>query len=388
MSAAGALHLYVHWPFCRTKCAYCDFNSETAGDVDAGRWQRALLRALAASAEAADETAEQTARRTLATIFFGGGTPSLMPPAMVGAIIDAAARRWRLAEDIEITIEANPTSADAGRFEAFRSAGVNRISIGVQSFEDAALRFLGRTHTAAEAVAAIAAAQTVFARVSFDLICGWPGQDSARWRRALDTAVSRAGEHLSVYELSIEPGTALARRRVAAVDEAHARALYEITQSVLGAAGLAAYEVSNHARPGAECRHNLGVWRGDDYLGIGPGAHGRLRTGSRTLATRQIRSPARWLRAVEGGGAGRARGEALSGRARAVELVLLGLRLAGGVRGARVRALTGVALTDVIAPGAVALLTGSGDLIEDGDALIATAQGRLRLDAVLAKLLA
>ena len=386
MSAAGALHLYVHWPFCRTKCAYCDFNSEAAGDVDAARWQRALLRALAA--DAADEIAEQTARRTLATIFFGGGTPSLMPPAMVGAIIDAAARRWRLAEDIEITIEANPASADAGRFEGFRTAGVNRISIGVQSFEDAALRFLGRTHTAAEAVAAIAAAQAVFARVSFDLICGWPGQDTARWRRALDTAVSHAGEHLSVYELSIEPGTALARRRVVAVDEAHARALYETTQSVLAAAGFAAYEVSNHARPGAECRHNLGVWRGDDYLGIGPGAHGRLRMATCTLATRQIRSPARWLRAVEGGGAGRARGEALSGRARAVELVLLGLRLAGGVRGARVRALTGVALTDVIAPGAVALLIDSGDLIEDGDALIATAQGRLRLDAVLAKLLA
>lgn len=385
MSAAGALHLYVHWPFCRTKCAYCDFNSEAAGEVDAGRWQRALLRALAA---AADEIAAQTANRTLASIFFGGGTPSLMPPAMVGAIIDAAAGYWRFANTIEITLEANPTSAEAGHFVGYREAGVNRISIGAQSFEDAALRFLGRTHTAAEAVAAIAAAQAVFARVSFDLICGWPGQDTARWRRALDTAVSHAGEHLSVYELSIEPGTALARRRVAAVDEAHARALYETTQSVLGAAGFAAYEVSNHARPGAECRHNLGVWRGDDYLGIGPGAHGRLRTGSRTLATRQIRSPARWLRAVEGGGAGRARGEALSGRARAVELVLLGLRLAGGVRGARVRALTGVALTDVIAPGAVALLIDSGDLIEDGDALIATAQGRLRLDAVLAKLLA
>lgn len=386
MSAAGALHLYVHWPFCRTKCAYCDFNSEAAGDVDAGRWQRALLRALAAAA--ADEIAAQTANRTLASIFFGGGTPSLMPPAMVGAIIDAAAGYWRFADTIEITLEANPTSAEAGHFVGYREAGVNRISIGAQSFEDAALRFLGRTHTAAEAVAAIAAAQAVFARVSFDLICGWPGQDVARWRRALDTAVSHAGEHLSVYELSIEPGTALARRRVAPVDEVHGRALYETTQSVLAAAGFAAYEVSNHARPGAECRHNLGVWRGDDYLGIGPGAHGRLRTGSRTLATRQIRSPARWLRAVEGGGAGRARGEALSGSARAVELVLLGLRLAGGVRGERIRALTGVALTDVIAPGAVALLTGSGDLIEDGDALIATAQGRLRLDAVLAKLLA
>jgi oxygen-independent coproporphyrinogen-3 oxidase len=382
MTAAPALHLYVHWPFCRTKCAYCDFNSVASPDVDATRWQRALLRALA-------DAAGSTGGRTVASIFFGGGTPSLMPPAVLGAIIDAAAGHWRLDATIEITLEANPTSAEAGRFSSFRAAGVNRISVGVQALDDAALRLLGRTHTVAEATAALDRARATFARVSFDLICGRPGQDVGSWRRELGRALEHAGEHVSVYELTIERGTALFRGGVAAAGEDLGRALYETTAEILGAAGFSAYEVSNHARPGAGCRHNLGVWRGDDYLGIGPGAHGRLRRADgRVLALRQIRSPASWLASVERGRGGAARPDVLGPQQRALELVLLGLRLAEGVRADRLRALTGLDLAEVLDREALSLLIEAGDLREDGETLRATARGRLRLDAVLGRLLA
>lgn len=381
MSAACGLHLYIHWPFCRAKCAYCDFNSEAASWVDTARWQRALLRALEAAAAA-------TPGRSLASIFFGGGTPSLLPPATVAALIDAARGHWRFDDDIEISLEANPTSAEADRFAALRTAGVNRLSLGVQAFDDHDLRFLGRQHTAAEAIAAIERAHRTFARVSFDLICGRPGQDVAGWRRELAVALEHAGEHLSVYELTIEPGTPLFRVGTTAIDEEGGRALYETTADVLGAAGFTAYEVSNHARRGAVCRHNQGVWRGDDYLGIGPGAHGRLGDGGRTLALAQIRAPARWLAAVEAGFDGAEVGVALSAAERAVELVLAGLRLDEGVDERRLRARTGLGLAEVVDAAAVPLLIETGDLLAAGDTLRATTQGRLRLDAVLARLLA
>ena len=264
--------LYVHWPFCLSKCPYCDFNSHVRDGVDHGRWRAALLAEL-------DHYGAATAGRRLTSIFFGGGTPSLMDPGTVGAVIARAGLHWRPAGDIEITLEANPTSVEAERLADFRDAGVNRVSLGVQSLDDDALRFLGRGHSAAEALRAVDLAAGLFARTSFDLIYARPGQDVAAWQRELDRALAHAGDHLSVYQLTIEPGTAFhqAHRRgdLAVPSGDAAAALYEATQVALDAAGLPAYEISNHAAPGAACRHNLTYWRYGDYAGIGPGAHGR-----------------------------------------------------------------------------------------------------------------
>ena len=377
MTPAADLALYVHWPFCRSKCPYCDFNSHVRETVDDARWRAALLREL-------EHFAGETGGRTVASIFFGGGTPSLMAPATAAAVIDRAAALWGLADDVEVTLEANPTSVEAARFAAFRTAGVNRVSLGVQAFDDAALAALGRGHDASQARAALALAARHFPRFSFDLIYARPGQTVAAWRAELETALAHAGDHLSVYQLTIEPGTAFyarhARGDLALPGEATQAALYETAQAVLEAAGLPAYEVSNHARPGAECRHNLIYWRGGDYVGVGPGAHGRLSLADGRWATRTHRAPEAWLERVERHGHGEHPRERIDARTTAVEALLMGLRLAEGVNRAPV--------AGVLDERAERRLQADGLLAQASDRLRVTPAGRQRLDAVLAALLA
>ncbi len=380
----GPLALYIHWPFCRSKCPYCDFNSHVRDGVDAARWTRALLADL-------DHHADLLPGRAIGSVFFGGGTPSLMPPETVAALLDRVRARWAVSPEVEITLEANPNSAEAGRFRAFAAAGVNRLSLGVQALDPAALRFLGRAHDRAEAIAAIEQAREVFPRFSFDLIYARPGQTLAAWRSELDEALGLAGEHLSLYQLTIEPGTAfatLARRGdLAAPDEDTAAALFELTQDRLAARGLPAYEISNHARPGAECRHNLAYWRYQDYAGIGPGAHGRLTLAGGRWATRQRRTPEAWLAAVEATGAGlEETGEIDRGTA-LEEMLMMGLRLVEGVGRAGLERIAGQTIEARFAASLPHLIEG-GFLVLDRDRLAATPAGRERLNAVLAALLA
>jgi oxygen-independent coproporphyrinogen-3 oxidase len=368
--------LYIHWPFCRSKCPYCDFNSHVREAIDEAAWRDALLAEL-------DHFAAQTPGRALASIFFGGGTPSLMAPATVGALLDRAAARWRLAGDVEITLEANPTSVEAGKFAGFRAAGVNRVSLGVQALDDAALAALGRRHDAAEAVRAVELAARNFPRWSFDLIYARPGQTAAQWEGELDRALGLVGDHLSLYQLTIEPGTAFAtahaRGELVLPDEDDAAALYELTQAKLEAAGMPAYEVSNHARPGGACRHNLVYWRHRDYVGIGPGAHGRLTRDGTTVATRQLRAPETWLDAVSRAGHGTQERVALSPRQSAEEALMMGLRLDEGVP----RHVAGAVVDERRARD----LVEGGFLHDDPERLRVTPSGRQRLNAVLGALL-
>lgn len=378
---AGDLAVYIHWPFCRSKCPYCDFNSHVREGIDEDRWlcaYRAQLQRLAT----------ETAGRTIRSIFFGGGTPSLMQPATAAAMLDEVAGLWRVATDAEVTLEANPSTAEAGRFRDFASAGINRLSIGVQALDDAALRSLGRGHSAAEATAAVALAGRIFPRFSFDLIWGRPGQRPADWREELRRATAMAGGHISVYQLTIEPGTAFRRDGVAAADEDDALSMWLLTQEVLAAAGLPAYEISNHAHEGHECRHNVAVWQGGCYLGIGPGAHGRIGAAGGVIATRAGRSPEKWLAAIEAGGDGLAERQQVSLAERREELLLMGLRLTRGVERARFRALAGLEPEAGVDPAALSVLTDVGFLVSDAAGLRATPEGRLRLNAVLARLLA
>ena len=373
--------IYVHWPFCTSKCPYCDFNSHVAEAVDDRRWRAALLGELG-------HFASETQGRQVSSVFFGGGTPSLMDPATVAALIQAVDDHWPVAGDVEITLEANPSTAEAGRFRAFRDAGVNRLSLGVQSLDDQALAFLGRTHGAREAMRALAMAADTFRRISFDLIYARPGQTVAAWRAELERAVELAGGHISVYQLTIEAGTAFHKSRIEEASEGTAAALFEATEERLGKAGLAAYEVSNHARPGEACRHNLNCWRGGDYLGVGPGAHGRLSANGRTDAIRQIPRPDRWLSAVETRGHGTANRTALEVHERREELLMTGLRLTEGVRRDTFRRLAGANLDDVLDGARTASLVEGGFLVADQAGLRTTAAGRLRLNAVIAALLA
>jgi putative oxygen-independent coproporphyrinogen III oxidase len=368
--------LYVHWPFCRSKCPYCDFNSHVAEGIDQARWRRALLAEL-------DWWAERVDRRPLTSIFFGGGTPSLMDPETVGAVIERARSRLGFAGDPEITLEANPTSVEAGRFAAYRAAGVNRVSLGVQALNETDLKFLGRQHGPEEALAAVATAARHFPRFSFDLIYARPGQSVAAWREELVRALDHVGSHLSVYQLTIEPGTQFQtkfqRGEIAIPDDDLAGALYETTQEILEGAGLPAYEISNHARPGEESRHNLTYWRMDPYLGIGPGAHGRIRRDGIWRATRQARAPETWIGAVEADGHGTVEETGLSAEERRREILMMGLRLAEGIPRERL---------DVLPPAdRLAALVGEGYLVEDGHVLRATAAGRQRLNGLLAYLL-
>jgi putative oxygen-independent coproporphyrinogen III oxidase len=378
------LALYVHWPFCKSKCPYCDFNSHVRGAVDDVRWRAALLAEL-------DHYAALTPERRLASIFFGGGTPSLMQAETVAAVLERAARHWQAPPDLEVTLEANPTSVEAARLAEFRDAGINRVSLGVQALDDAALRFLGRGHDAGEARAAIAAAAQAVPRYSFDLIYARPGQSVASWERELDAALALAGDHLSLYQLTIEHGTAFAgayaRGDFALPDDDLAGALFETTQARLEAAGLAAYEISNHARPGAACRHNLVYWRYGDYVGIGPGAHGRLTLDGGKFALRQRRLPEAWLAAVEAQGHATEERVALARAERIEEMVMMGLRLAEGIARPRFRREAGGDFEAVLPQAALAELCEAGFLVLDGAGLRATAAGRQRLNAVLARLL-
>lgn len=350
--------------------------------VDEARWRAAYLREIAAFGE-------ETRGRAVASVFFGGGTPSLMDPATAGAILDAIAGIWTLTSDVEVTLEANPTSAEAQRFAGFRAAGVNRLSIGVQALDDDSLRVLGREHSAAEAREAIALANRTFPRHSFDLIYARPGQDAAAWRDELRAALTLAGDHLAVYQLTVEPGTAFHRQGVAAAGEGLATEMFEDTQVLLADAGLPAYEISNHARPGGACRHNLAVWRGADYLGIGPGAHGRLSREGVTEATRQIKAPEKWLAAVEARGWGLAERVRLAAAERIEELLMIGLRLGEGIDRQRFLTLTGgIDVAAVCDPAALAQLQAAGFVTLDRWRLAATGAGRQRLNAVLSALLA
>jgi len=380
-----SLALYIHWPFCRSKCPYCDFNSHVRASIDELRWRAALLRELAYGAAV-------TRGRELGSIFIGGGTPSLMAPATVAALLDAAAAHWSFAPDIEITLEANPNSAEAGRFREIAAAGVNRLSLGVQALDDASLRFLGRGHDRAEALAAIELARESFARFSFDLIYARPNQTVAAWRSELSEALGRAGDHLSVYQLTIEQGTAFAaaceRGDLVLCDDETQGALYEATQEVLGAAGLPAYEISNHARAGHEGRHNLAYWRYHDYLGIGPGAHGRLTLDGRKYAIANHRAPETWLGAVRRDEHGRAAGTVLTAAERRNEMAMMGLRLTVGLSRPDFRAETGEEIESAFPRDRLDALVGGGFLELDGAGLRATAAGRQRLNAVLGRLLA
>jgi putative oxygen-independent coproporphyrinogen III oxidase len=338
-SDAPQFGVYIHWPFCLSKCPYCDFNSHVRrAAIDEARFVRAFKAEIAT-------TAARTPGRTVSTIFFGGGTPSLMQPATVGAILDAIAGHWQVAENVEITLEANPTSVEAERFRGYRAAGVNRVSLGVQALDDRVLKELGRLHTADEAIAAVGIARSVFARCSFDLIYARPQQTAAEWGRELKEALRQAGEHLSLYQLTIEPETPFAALHAAGKlhvpDDDTARALYDTTQEICAAHGLPAYEISNHARPGAECRHNLVYWRMHDYAGIGPGAHGRLDIDGDRHATATEKRPESWLTRVEQDGHGLVTDEVLTREETADEFLLMGLRLAEGIDPQRFAAVAG-----------------------------------------------
>jgi putative oxygen-independent coproporphyrinogen III oxidase len=381
---AAPFAIYLHWPFCKSKCPYCDFNSHVRSGIDEASWRRALLAEL-------DHYAAETNGRVVTSIFFGGGTPSLMAPETVAALLERIAQRWTLEPDVEITLEANPTSVEAGRFRAIREAGVNRVSLGVQSLDQAALGFLGRGHSVAEAIAAIELARQSFPRYSFDLIYARPGQDVAAWRRELDQALALAGDHLSLYQLTIEAGTAFAtahaRGDFELPEDDAAGALYELTQERLAAAGLPAYEISNHASPGGESRHNLVYWRYGDYLGIGPGAHGRLTAGGTKFATRQLRAPETWLAAVETRGEGTQERLPVSASERLEEMLMMGLRLAEPIPRARFRREGGGEPESLLDADRLARLVDGGFLVLDESGLRATPAGRQRLNAVLAALL-
>jgi putative oxygen-independent coproporphyrinogen III oxidase len=383
MIAPAALAVYIHWPFCRSKCPYCDFNSHVRNGIDTARWTRALLADL-------DHMAELVPERTVGSVFFGGGTPSLMPPETVLALLDRVGARWTMTPGVEVTLEANPNSAEAARFRAFAAAGVNRLSLGVQALDPAALKMLGRVHDRAEAIAAIEHARDSFARFSFDLIYARPGQSISAWRSELNEALTLAGEHLSLYQLTIEPGTAFAtlerRGDLLPPEEETAAALFETTQNRLAAHGLPAYEISNHARPGAECRHNLTYWRYQDYVGIGPGAHGRLTREGGKFATRQHRTPERWLAAVERAGTGIEETAAIDRDTALEEMLMMGLRLTEGVDRVRLERAAGQD-AEWLFGASLALLLEGGFLTLDEKRLAATAAGRQRLNAVLAALL-
>jgi len=377
------LALYIHWPFCLSKCPYCDFNSHVREVLPQARFRAALLREL-------EWEAERLGRRPLRSIFFGGGTPSLMEPETVGALIARARALFLPADDIEITLEANPTSIEAGRFGGYRDAGVNRVSIGVQSLDEADLARLGRQHSAAQAVAALEIGRRLFPRLSFDLIYARPGQTLAAWRVELARALDLAADHLSLYQLTMEPGTAFEalhrRGEIVLPDEETAAALYEATAEEAGRFGLLPYEVSNYAKPGSESRHNLAYWRYGDYAGIGPGAHGRVSLGDRLLATRRHRAPEIWAERVEAKGHGSGEDVAVTPQERAREMLLMGLRLSEGISAARFAARTGMTLEKATEPDILAQAIEAGYLVHERDSLRPTREGRLRLDALLGAL--
>jgi len=381
-SAPEPFGVYVHWPFCLAKCPYCDFNSHVRhGGIDEARFVGAYVSELRHFAALAPG-------RTVTSIFFGGGTPSLMDAGTVAAILDAIAAQWTVDANAEVTLEANPTSVEATRFAGYRAAGVNHVSLGVQSLDDESLKALGRMHTSDEALAALAVAKRNFDRVSFDLIYARMGQTVPAWRDELTRALQHAHGHLSLYQLTIEPGTPFAARHAAGSltipKPREGQAFYAVTQELCEAEGLPAYEVSNHARPGAESRHNLLYWRGHDYAGIGAGAHSRITEGGAKHALSTLKSPEAWLAAVEACGHGIAEDEGLSGAEAADEYLLMGLRLAEGIDLKRLEAIAGRALKER----RLQALAAEGLVARNGDRLTATGSGRLVLDRLILELAA
>lgn len=375
--------VYVHWPFCASKCPYCDFNSHVRREPpDEARFAAAFAREIAHAAALAPG-------RRVTSVFLGGGTPSLMRPQTVGAILDAIGGAWSVAPDAEITLEANPTSVEAERFAGYRAAGVNRVSLGVQAMNDADLKALGRMHSAQEAMAAVEIAARHFERYSFDLIYARPGHTPQAWAAELEQAIARAVEHLSLYQLTIEPGTwfeTLHRAGKLVIPDADtARALWDVTQETCDKAGMPAYEISNHARPGAQSRHNLVYWRYGEYAGIGPGAHGRIVTNEGRVALSTERHPETWLGLVERDGNGIVEREVLGAEAQGDEFLLMGLRLTEGIDPARFTALSG----RVLDPRRISALVADGLIRQHPDGRLAvTAEGFPVLDAVVADLAA
>ena len=404
------LAVYIHWPFCKSKCPYCDFNSHVRDRVEQERWRAALLREL-------EYMAAQVGEHRVTSIFFGGGTPSLMPPETVAALIDKVHALWPVAADMEITLEANPTSVEASTFKDFKNAGVNRVSLGVQSLDAQALRFLGREHNPVEALAAVDLARNTFDRYSFDLIYARPHQTLAAWEAELAQAMQYVGSHISLYQLTIEENTAFhhayAKRGFVLPDEAESEALYRLTESMLAAQGLVAYEVSNYAKPGQESRHNLSYWKGDDYIGVGPGAHGRLtaqsavsrmtddgcrmteknitssviRHPSSRIATQTLKSPERWLENVEKNGHAVEVWEAIDKQREVEERVMMGLRLREGISYSAFQQQTGIDLREFIHQQRRELYIAKGLLVDDPDRLQTTLNGRLVLGTLTGELL-
>lgn len=375
--------VYVHWPFCASKCPYCDFNSHVRHQpVDQERYLAAFRREIA-------HNAARTPGRTVTSIFFGGGTPSLMKPETVGAILDAIGGAWSVDSGAEITLEANPTSVEAERFRGYRTAGINRVSLGVQALNDPDLRRLGRMHSVDEALAAVKIAASIFDRYSFDLIYSRPDQTPQAWREELERAISHAVEHLSLYQLTIEPGTWFEKLhragKLTVPDDEASRVLFDLTQEICEARGLPAYEVSNHARPGAESRHNLVYWRYGEYAGIGPGAHGRLVTGNARLATATEKHPETWLERVERDGHGVIDEEVLTSEAEGDEFLLMGLRLKEGIDPRRYTLFTGRTLNEK----RIGTLEEHGLITRRADSrLTVTRQGFPVLNSVIAELAA
>jgi oxygen-independent coproporphyrinogen-3 oxidase len=376
--------IYVHWPFCASKCPYCDFNSHVRERIDEEAWRAAYLKEIR-------HYAELTPGRMVDSIFFGGGTPSLMSPHTAEAIIDEVTRRWHVKNDMEITLEANPTSVEAEKFRGFRTAGINRVSMGIQALNDADLKFLGRQHNAAEGVAAIKIAAATFDRFSFDLIYARPQQTVEAWTKELNEALDYAVGHLSLYQLTIEEGTPFftrhARGEFTVPDQDEGAALYEATQDVLAWRGLPSYEISNHAREGEESRHNLVYWRYGDYVGVGPGAHGRLTLDDVKYATRAHRAPEIWLERVNRDGHGAHAHETVARTERLTEALMMGLRLREGIPLGRLDAELGGDWRTVIDPAKVLAMTGEGMLTLTESAIAATPAGRQRLNALVSYLL-
>ncbi len=371
--------IYIHWPFCARKCPYCDFNSHVRDEVDFARWEAALVRDM-------EVEAEKAGGERLTSIFFGGGTPSLMPPALVETLLQKARDFWGFDSTIEITLEANPSSVEAENFAILAAAGVNRVSLGQQSLDDATLQFLGRLHGVEEGLNALETAQRAFERVSFDLIYALPGQTPEQWQKMLERALTFGTEHLSLYQLTIEPGTrfeSMVRRgEFTPLEDDAAADLYQLTQELTSAAGLPAYEISNHARPGAESRHNLTYWRYQDYAGIGPGAHGR-RGG---FATQRHKKPENWLAAVEERGSGCQIEQAIPNSEQASEALLMGLRLAEGIDLAALSARFDIPASQLVDLQGAEELTVLGLLSREGERLTVTPQGMPLLDAILPRL--
>ncbi|SOH93260.1 oxygen-independent coproporphyrinogen-3 oxidase [Monaibacterium marinum] len=379
----GGFGVYVHWPFCQSKCPYCDFNSHVRREVDHAAWRDALCREI-------DHAAALSGPRRVDTVFFGGGTPSLMHPDTIAAIMQRIATVWSLSPDAEVTLEANPTSVEAGKFQGFRDAGINRVSMGIQALNDPDLKRLGRMHTAREAMDAFDVARRTFDRVSFDLIYARQGQDRDAWKSELNQAINLGLDHLSLYQLTIESTTRFGELHARGAlrglpSDAHASDMYFDTQEIMDAAGLSAYEISNHARAGAESQHNLIYWRYGDYAGIGPGAHGRITDGKgNRLATETLRMPEEWLNSAKTTGHGYLPTEELTSHDQAVECILMGLRLSEGINLERVRRLDANFLNE----DALVSLTDGGQVSVDADQLKITPRGRPITNAILRELIA